>query len=68
MRVRAAELLSPQQRAALSRLSRPQIVALRFASDAELPALVRRALAGELPTADAIKREVKHWQPDHLRA
>src|ERR1700704_5875767 len=43
MRVRGAQLLSPQQQAVLSRLSKPQIVALRFASDAELPALLERA-------------------------
>lgn len=45
-----------------------QLVGLRFASDEELPALVRRCLAGELRTADQIKREVRDWQPDHLRA
>src|SRR6266850_2450207 len=43
MRVRGGQLLSAQQQAALSRLSKPQIVALRFASDAELPALLERA-------------------------
>ncbi len=63
MRVRAAELLSPQQQAALSRLSRPQIVALRFASDAELPALLERAEREHL-TADQIKRAIKDWVAD----
>ena len=63
MRVRAAELLSPQQRAALLRLSRPQIVALRFASDAELPALLERAEREHL-TADQIKRAIKNWVAD----
>ena len=63
MRVRAAELLSPLQQAALSRLSKPQIVALRFASDAELPALLERAQREHL-TADQIKRAIKDWVAD----
>jgi hypothetical protein len=46
-----------------SRLETPQIVALRFASDAELPALCDRALAENL-SADQIKKSIKHWQAD----
>lgn len=49
-----------------SRLSMPQIVALRFASDAELPALIDRSIAENL-TSDQIKRAVTNWQPDYLR-
>ena len=63
MRVRAAGLLSPQQQAALFRLSRPQIVALRFASDAELPALLEQTEREHL-TADQIKRAIKNWVAD----
>jgi hypothetical protein len=50
----------------LARLSLQQIIALRFASDAELPALLQRA-AAEKMTADQIKRAVTTWQPDHMR-
>ena len=50
----------------LHKLPMPQIVALRFASDAELPALMDRAISENLP-ADAIKRAVRDWQGDHLR-
>jgi hypothetical protein len=46
----------------------PQIVALRFAGDDELPGLVREVLAGSLANAKAIKVRVRDWQPDHLRA
>ena len=50
----------------LARLSTRQVVALRFASDAELPGLLQRAAAENL-TADQIKRAVTTWQPDHMR-
>ena len=68
MKVRIAGLgLSPLQLAALSRISLPQLVALRFASDPELPALIERADREHL-TPDQIKREIKNWVPDTDRA
>ena len=63
MRVRGAQLLSPPQQAALLRLSRKQIVALRFASDDELPVLLERAEREHL-TPDQIKRAIKSWVAD----
>jgi hypothetical protein len=50
----------------LRRLAMAQIVALRFASDAELPPLIDRAISERMP-ADAIKRAVRDWQADNLR-
>ena len=44
------------------------LVGLRFAGDAELPALVLRCLAGELKTADQVKREIREWRGDFVRA
>jgi len=47
-------------------LSLGQILALRFASDGELPDLVKRAVAENLPP-DQIKRAVVDWQGDYMR-
>jgi hypothetical protein len=52
--------------AAFRELTMGQIAALRFASDAELPALVDRALAEDL-SSDQIKRAVTDWQGDYFR-
>ena len=47
-------------------LSFRQIAALRFASDEELPGLVKRALAEQLSPGD-IKRSIKNWVADDMR-
>jgi Family of unknown function (DUF6526) len=48
------------------RLSIRQIIALRFATDAEFVNLAKRA-ADENLAADAIKQAVKVWRPDTYR-
>ena len=48
------------------RLSVPQIVALRFASDREFPALASRAVSENLSN-DEIKKAVKDWRADTHR-
>jgi hypothetical protein len=62
-RLRIAALV-PQ--ADVSRLSMAQLIALRFASDAELPALVARTLAENLDPK-AIKSSIQTWRPDYAR-
>ncbi len=49
-----------------SRLSRSQIIALRFADDVEYANLSKRILAENLD-AKAIKRSVQQWKADHHR-
>jgi len=44
------------------------MVALRFASDAELPGLARKALDERIERGKEIKRLVVNWKADHLRA
>jgi Family of unknown function (DUF6526) len=66
MRVRGASLLTPEQQRALTGLSIKQVAALRFASDAELPALLERAGREKLKPAD-IKRAVTVWVADFDR-
>jgi hypothetical protein len=63
MRVRAGAVLTPAQQAALLRLSKPQLVALRFASDAELPSLIERAERENL-SANQIKQAITNWVAD----
>jgi hypothetical protein len=48
------------------RLTLKHLVALRFASDAELPALIDRTLAEGL-SPDQIKRAITSWQADFMR-
>ena len=66
MKVRCAELLPPPQDRLLAQLSPKQIVALRFASDEELGALLERAVREKLPPVE-IKRAIKRWRADHFR-
>ena len=63
MRVRLTKLGRDGE---MDRLAISQLVALRFASDRELPSLFDRALAESL-SADQIKRAVTDWQGDFLR-
>jgi hypothetical protein len=68
MRLRLQQILPPELRTRIQDLTHRQLVALRFASDAELPELVREILDGKLTTVKEIKLRVKNWQSDWLRA
>jgi len=68
MRLRLATVLPVELCQRIPELHLKQLVGLRYASDDELVGLVERCLQGELATADAVKREVRHWRPDYVRA
>jgi uncharacterized protein DUF6526 len=68
MRLRLAAVLPPELAVRIPEVTLRQLVALRFAGDAELPNLVRRCLAGELRTADEVKRQIREWRADFVRA
>lgn len=68
MRLRMREVFPPDLSARIPEFTTPQLVSLRFASDAELPALARRVLDDRLTDRRAIKQMIKEWQADHLRA
>ena len=60
--------LMPERHEEIEELSLDQLIAIRFASDAEVPHMLDRITRGEIATQDEIKRAVQHWRPDHLRA
>ena len=67
-RLRLAAVLPPELRVRIAELRLRQLIGLRFAADSELPGLVERCLRGELATADAVKRAIRDWRPDYVRA
>jgi hypothetical protein len=65
-RQRLALLLDGPLRARIGEFTESQLIGLRFASDAELPALAAKTLAEKLSRAD-IKKAVGQWRPDYWR-
>ncbi|HEX3129546.1 MAG TPA: DUF6526 family protein [Thermoanaerobaculia bacterium] len=68
MQARLAAVLPPDLRPRIGELRRGQIIALRFASDEELPELTRQVLDGRLAGGEDIKKAIRSWQADHMRA
>ena len=64
MRLRMRELLPDDLQGRINDFTPTQMVGLRFASDAELPALARKVLDENIVKATPIKQAVKDWQPD----
>ena len=67
-RLRLERLLPAELEARIPELTVSQLVALRFASDAEVADLTRQVLDERLSDRKAIKRRIKSWRPDHQRA
>lgn len=64
--LRLGILLSEPLRSRIPELNEGQCIAIRFASDAEVPGLVERALSQKLSRAD-IKKSIQTWRPDYWR-
>ena len=68
MRLRLAKLLPADDlRQRIGELTVSQLIGLRFASDEELPELVRKVLTEGIADRTVIKKMVRSWQADELR-
>ena len=67
MHLRLQEILPDDLQAGARKLSMSHLIGLRFASDEEMPALVRKVLDENIEDRKAIKRMVKDWQGDYDR-
>jgi 2-phospho-L-lactate transferase/gluconeogenesis factor (CofD/UPF0052 family) len=67
-RQRMNQLLPDDLKPRIAEFTPAQLVALRFAGDAELPDLARKVLADKNTNIRAIKQMVKNWRADYLRA
>jgi len=66
-RMRMQRLLPADLQPRIEEFTCPQLIALRFASDAELPALARRVLVDKITDAKSIKQAVQNWRADNQR-
>jgi uncharacterized membrane protein YheB (UPF0754 family) len=67
-RQRMSKLLPDDMKVRIGEFTPAQLVALRFASDEELPVLSSKVLNDKLTDMKAIKKMVQHWRGDYLRA
>lgn len=67
-RIRCERLLPDDLKPRIGELSTSQLIAMRFASDAELPTLARKVLNDKVTEGKAIKQMIQQWRPDYLRA
>lgn len=66
--IRFQRVLSPELTARAIATLRPRhYVALRFAGDTELPALVEQVIANPALTSKEIKQQIRNWRADRFR-
>jgi hypothetical protein len=68
MRLRLAQVLPVDLRGRINEFTVNQLCSLRFASDAELPDLARKVLDEKLDDRKTIKKMIRTWEADWLRA
>ena len=67
MHQRLRQILPTEQQADIQKLAMKQLIGIRFASDAELPALLRKIVNEDIQNSTAIKKMVHDWQGDYQR-
>jgi hypothetical protein len=67
-RLRYERLLPADLKPRIGEFTLNQLISLRFASDAELPALARKVLDEKVNDRKTVKQLIKNWKPDYLRA
>jgi hypothetical protein len=67
-RLRLERLMPADEYATIAALKPAQLVGLRFASDEEVPGLARRCAAGDLKSSGDVKKQIRNWRADYLRA
>jgi hypothetical protein len=65
-RLRLSALMPESSRPRIQDLTVGQLVALRFACDAEAPALAEKALSSGMKGRE-IKKSIRAWRPDYFR-
>ena len=65
--LRYQRVLSPDLSKRTEALKTGEMIALRFASDEELPNLVQQVLEGKFATSKDIKLAIQQWRGDYLR-
>ncbi|CAN5855951.1 hypothetical protein BH11GEM2_BH11GEM2_25550 [soil metagenome] len=67
-RLRLARLMPQDMQSRLDEFTAGQLIALRFASDAELPELATKVLTERVTDRKQIKLLIRDWRADHMRA
>jgi Family of unknown function (DUF6526) len=68
MRTRLAAALPADLQARIGELSSGQLIAMRFAGDDEIVSLTREVLDKQIRDRNTIKKMIRNWQPDTMRA
>ena len=68
MQTRMEKVFPAELRPRIVEFTPNQLIALRFAGDAELPALAQQVLDEKIADRKTIKSRVKNWRPDYMRA
>ena len=66
-RLRMQRLLPDDLKSHINDYTTKQLIALRFASDGELPGLARKVLDDDIAEQKTIKQMIQEWRPDYQR-